>query len=573
MALVAMASSSGSRSTNGMLEETVVADVAALVEKWRPDDDGRRRRCSLFLDGGVAEAGRFMSAAVELHRGMLVLASDVEDARGRGDERLVRAQGVLEDAMRRLQLELEILLSAVRSNAADDGDGDGAAAISGHGLDGDGAVVVGHIRLVAEAMMAAGYGMECVTTFMSHRRAEFAGAVRRLLGYAPSQHARFRKLAWDDVDGKVRSWHTAAGFAFNFAFSGERVLCHRVFAAADAGVADRVFEGIASDHAADLLAVAEAAVARARRAPERLFHVLDVHATLVEILPAIVCVLGDKSEAAVRATAALRNAGEAARGILVSFEEAIQKATSKSSAAATGGAVHPLARYVMNYLVLLADYDDTLARIYQQGRGSTSPHSPSSSSSSSNPIGRLVSVLLRKLDAMAGRHRSPAARSLFMANNTHYVSKKVRGSSKLVGIVGGEGWAVAQSAETRRHVDAFVHAAWRDVLVVGGEGADAAVREAVASQRRWVAVADDEMGDAVRAAAAAAVVPAYRALYRRHGMAAWMTPGDVNAMIGRLFGGPGNAAAGARPVAAGGATPRRHRLRLTSSSQKLAHKQ
>ncbi|EAY76966.1 hypothetical protein OsI_04924 [Oryza sativa Indica Group] len=573
MALVAMASSSGSRSTNGMLEETVVADVAALVEKWRPDDDGRRRRCSLFLDGGVAEAGRFMSAAVELHRGMLVLASDVEDARGRGDERLVRAQGVLEDAMRRLQLELEILLSAVRSNAADDGDGDGAAAISGHGLDGDGAVVVGHIRLVAEAMMAAGYGMECVTTFMSHRRAEFAGAVRRLLGYAPSQHARFRKLAWDDVDGKVRSWHTAAGFAFNFAFSGERVLCHRVFAAADAGVADRVFEGIASDHAADLLAVAEAAVARARRAPERLFHVLDVHATLVEIFPAIVCVLGDKSEAAVRATAALRNAGEAARGILVSFEEAIQKATSKSSAAATGGAVHPLARYVMNYLVLLADYDDTLARIYQQGRGSTSPHSPSSSSSSSNPIGRLVSVLLRKLDAMAGRHRSPAARSLFMANNTHYVSKKVRGSSKLVGIVGGEGWAVAQSAETRRHVDAFVHAAWRDVLVVGGEGADAAVREAVASQRRWVAVADDEMGDAVRAAAAAAVVPAYRALYRRHGMAAWMTPGDVNAMIGRLFGGPRNAAAGARPVAAGGATPRRHRLRLTSSSQKLAHKQ
>lgn len=235
--------------------------------------------------------------------------------------------------------------------------------------------------------------------------------------------------------------------------------------------------------------------------------------------------------------------------------------------------MHPLARYVMNYLVLLADYDDTLARIYQKGRGSTSLHSPSSSSSSSNPIGRLVSVLLRKLDAMAGRHRSPAARSLFMANNTHYVSKKVRGSSKLVGIVGGEGWAVAQSAETRRHVDAFVHAAWRDVLVVGGEGADAAVREAVASQRRWVAVADDEMGDAVRAAAAAAVVPAYRALYRRHGTAAWMTPGDVKAMIGRLFGGPRNAAAGARPVAAGGATPRRHRLRLTSSLEKLAHKQ
>ncbi|KAF0897390.1 hypothetical protein E2562_036779 [Oryza meyeriana var. granulata] len=558
MALVAMASSSSSRSTSSALEESV-ADVAALVDMWSPDDEP----CSLFLDGGGGEAGRFLSAAVELHRAMLLVATDVEDVQERG-ERLVRAQEVLEAAMRRLQLELELLLSAVRSNAVD-------GSISGHDVDDAG--VVGHIRMVAEAMMAAGYGMECVSTFKSHRRAEFAGAVRGLLGYAPSQHAHFHKLTWDDVDGKVQSWHTAAGFAFNFAFSGERMLCHSVFAA-NAAVADKVFTGIANDHAADLLAVAEAAVARARRAPERLFHVLDVHATLVEILPAIVCVLGDKSQAAARATAALRNAGEAARGILVSFEEAIQKATSK--AAPTGGAVHPLARYVMNYLVLLAEYEDTLALIYQQGRAAqasgSATASPDSPSSSLNPIGRLVSVLLRKLDALAGRYKSPSLRSLFMANNTHYVGKKVRGSSKLYGIVGDD-WTEAQTAETRSHVDAFVHAAWRDLLVVGGEGADAAVREAVATQRTWVA-AGDEMADEVRAAAAAAVVPAYRAFYRRHGTAAWMTPGDVKAMIGRLFGGARNAATGARPAAGGGATPRRHRLRLTASaSHKTAHEQ
>uniref|UniRef100_A0A0E0KFH5 Exocyst subunit Exo70 family protein n=1 Tax=Oryza punctata TaxID=4537 RepID=A0A0E0KFH5_ORYPU len=555
MALVAVAGSS--RSTNTALEEKV-AGVAALVDKWRPDDG----QCSLFLHGGRREAGRFLCAAVELHRAMLLVASDVDQKRG--DECLVRAQGVLEAAMRRLQLELELLLSTVRSNAVD-------GAISGHDVVDD-TGVVGHIRIVADAMMAAGYGMECVSTFNSHRRAEFAAAVCRLLGFAPSQHAHFHKLTWEDVDGKVQSWHTAAGFAFNFAFSRERVLCHRVFAA-DAALADKVFAGIASDHAADLLAVAEAAVTRARRAPERLFHVLDVHATLAEILPAIACILGDKSEAAARATAALKNTGDAARGILISFEEAIQKTTSK--AAVTGSAVHPLTRYVMNYLVLLADYEETLARIYQQGEstlpsgsGSASPVSPSSSA---DPIGRLVSVLQRKLDAMAVGYRSSALRSLFMANNTHYVGKKVRGSSKLEGIV-GEDWLEEQMAETRRHVDAFVHSAWRDVLVVGGEGAEAAVKEAVATQRSWLA-ADDEMGDAVREAAAAAVVPAYRALYRRHGTEAWMTPGDVNAMISRQFGGLRNAAAGARPVAASSATPRRDRLRLTSFSDKLAHVQ
>uniref|UniRef100_J3N9X9 Exocyst subunit Exo70 family protein n=1 Tax=Oryza brachyantha TaxID=4533 RepID=J3N9X9_ORYBR len=492
MALVAVGGGGGSssRSVTAVLEESV-ADVGALVENWRVDEDGGDEPFSIFLDGGREEAGRFLYAAVELHGAMTLVASDVEDVQRRG-KCLVRAQEVLEGAMRRLELELELLLAAVRSNAVD------GAIVSGHDVDDAG--VVGYIRMVAEAMMAAGYGMECVSTFKSLRRAEFAGAVRGLLGYAPSQHARFHKLTWDDVDGKVKSWHTAAGYAFNVAFTGERILCHSVFAA-DAAVADKVFEGIASDHAADLLAVAEAAVARARRAPERLFHVLDVHATLAEILPAIVSALGDKSEATARATAALRNAGEAARGILVNFEEAIQKAPSKT--ATTGGAVHPLTSYVMNYLVLLADYDDTLALLYQQGRGtlmitsgSGSNASPDSPSSSSNLIGRLLSVLMRKLDAMAGRYRSLALRSLFMANNTHYVGKKVSGSNKLEGIVGDD-WTEAQTAETRRHVDAFVHAAWRDVLVVGGDGADAAVREAVATQRTWVA-ADDEMADALK---------------------------------------------------------------------------
>uniref|UniRef100_A0A0D9XUU0 Exocyst subunit Exo70 family protein n=1 Tax=Leersia perrieri TaxID=77586 RepID=A0A0D9XUU0_9ORYZ len=523
MALVVVGVSS-SRSTYAAALEESIADVAALVDTWQSDENDP---FSLFLHGGVVEARRFMSSAVELHRAMLLLASNIDDILERG-ERLVRAQKVLESAMARLQLELGILLSAISAHDDDDDD------------------VIDHVRSVAEAMMGAGYGMECVTTFKSHRRAEFAAAVRRLLGYAPSQHATWHRLAWDDVGGMVRTWHTAAGFAFNFAFSGERALCRRVF---DADVADRVFEGIAVDHAADLLAVAESAVARARRrnAPERLFHVLDVHATLAEILPAVVSVLGEKSDAAARATAALRNAGEAARGILVGFEEAIQK--TAAATAAGGGAVHPLTRYVMNYLVLLADYHDTLARIYQQARvsGDASPEY--------SPIGRLLSVLLRKLDAMAGRHRSPAVRSLFMANNTHYVGKKVRGSDKLEGIVVGEDWSTEE--ETRRHVDAFVHVAWRGVLVVGGEGADVAVREVVAAQRGWV-VADDELGDVIRNAAAAAVVPAYRALYRRHGTAAWMTPGDVSAAIGRLFG-------GAR-TAVEGATPRGHRLRLTSSS-------
>ncbi|KAF0929357.1 hypothetical protein E2562_021385 [Oryza meyeriana var. granulata] len=394
--------------------------------------------------------------------------------------------------MRRLELELELLLLAVHDDAIDGG----GIAVAGHDVQGAG--VIHRICVVVEVMMAAGYGMECVSTFKSSR-AEFAGIVHHLLGFSLSQHAHFHKLTWDDVDGKVQSWRTAAGFMFSVALSGERMLCHRVFAA-DKAVVDNVFASITSDHAADLLAVTEAAVARTLRVLERLLHVLDVHATLDEILPAIMCVLGDKSEVATRATAALRNAGEAARATLASFEKAIQKVTSK--AIAPGGSVHPLTGYVMNYLVFLANYDDTLARVNQETHTAGSARALSDSPSSSNAIARLVSVLLRKLDAMTGRYRSPALRSLFMANNTHYVVKKVRGSGKLEGIL-GEDWMETRTAEARGHVDACVRVAWRDVLVGSGEGADSVARGAVGAQRTWVA-ADDKMGDVVRAATAAA---------------------------------------------------------------------
>jgi hypothetical protein len=178
---------------------------------------------------------------------------------------------------------------------------------------------------------------------------------------------------------------------------------------------------IANDQATSLLGIAEAAVARARRAPERLFRVLDVHDALTEVLPALLSVFGDKSEVATRAAVVVTKVSEAARGTLSSFEAAIQKEPSKATTA--GGAVHPLTRYAMDYLVFLADYQEGLALIYEQAdaagaesvsvvaSGNVSPehYSVSTSSSSSSmssssfysysPIHRLVSVLLGKLDA------------------------------------------------------------------------------------------------------------------------------------------------------------------------------
>jgi len=538
------------RTLSSTLVEESVAAAAALVKTWHPDVS-----CSLFLHdatGQAEEAQGFLRSAAELHRAMLFFAADTTNPSSQSGHGLVQAQELLQTAMRRLQLELQFLLDKHDESQQQ------AAVASAAGAS--------SIRAVAEAMMAAGYGKECISTFKSHRRTALATKLQRLLGFSPpaasgcsnSNSSLFHKITWEQIDGKIiPPWIATATVAFTSLFTGEKDLCDTVFAR-DAAVREAVFAAIANDQATSLLGIADAAVARARRTPERLFRVLDVHDSLTEVLPMLLSVFGDNSEVATRAAVVVTKVGEAARGTLSSFEAAIQKEPSKATAA--GGAVHPLTHYVMNYLVFLADYRDGLALIYEQAdaagaesvsvvaSGNVSPehYSVSTSSSSSSfysysPIHRLVSVLLGKLDAKAGCYREVALSYLFLANNTKYVANKVAGSGRLQGVLGEE-WAEAQGAKARAHVDVFVRAAWGKVMSAISsmpqepEVVEAAVLEAVGMQDQWVA-ADEEMGGALRAAATAAAVPKYRMFYRRYGAAVRLTPGDVVTMIAALFGG------------------------------------
>ncbi|KAM0882577.1 hypothetical protein ACQ4PT_032192 [Festuca glaucescens] len=545
-----------------VVDDTVAA-AAVLLDKWHPEDSSSGR--SLFLDSTIPdEADAFLRAAKDLHRAMLFYASGLtsKDLHG-GGHGLIHAQELLDTAMRRLELELQILLSSlpdvIQFNQYDnDNDDDDYYVEDDQSL----TETCGHLRAVAEAMLAAGYGKECVAVFKEHRRASVAAALQRLHGFSPSQQlSTISKLAWEQIDARMQSWLAGARPAFASVFAGERDLCDRVFAGEHASVGDAVFSAVVEDQAMSILAFAEAAVAKAKRAPERLFRMLDVHDALTEtIIPAIVAAFEEKSELMFRAAElAVAKVGDTVRGMVAGFEAAIEKEPAKATAPC--GAVHPLTRYVMNYLVVLADYENALANIYSAeqytdttdigfGSGtagsSSSDHSMASTSSFSssstqrtlslwsNPIGWLVSVLMRKLDAKAGNYREAALSYLFLANNTHYVAKKVGGGTKLEAVLGEE-WAKEQRAKARGYVDVYVRSAWGSKVLRGG-AVDKAVIEAVAMQETWVA-ADEEMGEVLRAVARAAVVPTYRMFYRRQGAAARLTPGDVIGMIDRLFGG------------------------------------
>jgi hypothetical protein len=252
------------RTLSSTLVEESVADAAALVQKWHPDVS-----CSLFLhDAAVQaeEAQGFLRAAAELHRAMLFFAADTTNPSSQSGHGLVQAQALLQTAMRRLQRELQFLL-----DKHDESQQQAAGASSSRSI----------LRAVANAMMAAGYGKECISTFKSHRRTALATKLQRLLGFSPpgpaasgssssnSSSSLFHKLitswAWEQIDGKIiPSWIATATVAFTSLFTGEKDLCDTVFAR-DAAVREAVFAAIAKDQATSLLGIAEAAVARASR--------------------------------------------------------------------------------------------------------------------------------------------------------------------------------------------------------------------------------------------------------------------------------------------------------------------
>lgn len=143
--------------------------------------------------------------------------------------------------------------------------------------------------------------------------------------------------------------------------------------------------------------------------------------------------------------------GNSARGILREFENAIEEENSKSPV--PGGTIHPLTRYVMNYLIFLSDYKETLTNITANDPTDISKGLPNSvmdlfgqldghgdqlgspASALSVRLGWIITSLQCKLDAKSNLYQDVSLSSLFLTNNLHYIVKKVKGS-ELIALLG-----------------------------------------------------------------------------------------------------------------------------------------
>lgn len=388
------------------------------------------------------------------------------------------------------------------------------------------------LKTIADCMISAGYTKECVKIYKLIRKSVVDEAMYNL-GIEKLTYSAIHKMDWESLEVKIKQWLHAVKSSVKTLFYGERILCDNVFSASDS-IRESLFTEICKESALNLFTFPEN-VAKGKKSPEKMFRILDLYESISELWPEIESIFGFESTVDVRSQAvnSLIRLGDAVRTMLTDFEMAIQKDISKTPI--PGGGVHPLTRYVMNYLTFLADYSNSLADIIADWPLPVHTPMPENyfgggdeelSSPVSVRFAWLILVLLCKLDGRAELYRDVPLSYLFLANNLQYIVSKVRGSNLRFLI--GEDWITKHDAKVRQYAANYERVGWSKVFaslpedptsVVMVEQAkngfrrfNIAFEETYKKQSSWI-VPDPKLRNEMKLSLARKIVTVYREFY------------------------------------------------------------
>ncbi|GAB2274302.1 hypothetical protein Dimus_009068 [Dionaea muscipula] len=606
------------------MEETIAA-VGTIISKWDlyEDSGGGGGVGPPFINKHRKEAEEFIAAVQDLHTAMEYLVS----TKSPSTMLLVQGQHLLQAAMNKLQKEFFSVLKnnmhylrpgTLISNTLLSRTTDSLAISSSNclstmslsvspSLESSGEAglsiqAMNDLKMISDCMISSGYGEECVSVYKITRKSVVDEDLYHLgisRSGSSSSSSSSRRMNWEAIELEIKRWLNAVGLAVKTTFNGERILCEHVFSAAPA-IQESCFSEITRDGARALFDFPNEIAGDKnlwKKSPERIFRVLDLYEAIVSLRLDLELIFSFDSTSSIRlqAESSLQLLGGAVKLMIKGFESAIHMDSSKTPV--PGGGLHPLVRYVMNFLVFLSDYDDVMSGILAdwplhpqsslpESYFEPPPESGSNDGISTNVCERfawLILVLLCKIEGKAERYRDFGLKYLFMANNLQYVVGKVR-SSNLQHLLGG-GWLSAHEEKVSHYVADYESLEWSKVTsALNGYDPTAEISMEQAKQlferfnnafdevrRRenvWV-VADRELREEIRALVARNVVPAYRNMYEKcrgalgrvadgAGVesAVRLAPEDVEKHLLELLSGAGGSGAGsASPLSSDHSSP------------------
>ncbi|KAG6606668.1 Exocyst complex component EXO70A1, partial [Cucurbita argyrosperma subsp. sororia] len=400
------------------------------------------------------------------------------------------------------------------------------------------------LRSIAERMIAAGYLRECIQVYGSVRKSTFDSSFKRL-GIEKLSIGDIQRLDWNELVTKIRRWIRAAKISVRTLFSSEKRLCQHIFYGIGTGIEDACFMETVKGPVTQLFNFAEA-ISISRRSPEKLFKILDLHDALTDLIPDIDVIFESKSAEYIRIQAAeiLSRLGEAVRGTLSEFENAVLREPSLHPV--LGGTVHPLTRYVMNYVSLISEYQVALEELIVS-KPSTGSRNSADMDEFSEVEGKTplalhliwsIVILQLNLEGKSRQYKDPSLAHFFIMNNVHYIVEKIRGSPELRDMI-GEVYLKRMTGKYRQAATNYERTTWVNVvyclrnegLNAGGSLSSApsksAIRERMKSfnamfeevhrtQSAWL-IPDPLLKEELRISITEKLIPAYRSFLGLHG--------------------------------------------------------
>ncbi|KAI4349253.1 hypothetical protein L6164_009865 [Bauhinia variegata] len=557
----------------------------ALVLKWNPEASAFAKVTSLFYEDRH-EAMHYIKCVNQLQKAMDFLLSDNSSS-----QKLVLAHKLMQMAMKRLQKEFYQILSMNRAHldpesmstrssrtsirsSISDFDDDATAAEDDVPNAGDSiseveqvsSIAMADLRSIAECMISAGYGKECIGVYKVIRKSIIDEGIYRL-NVEKVSSSKINKMDWQVLELKTKTWLEAVKISVRTLFTGEKILCDHVFRAFES-IRESCFAEISREGAGLLFGFPELVARTKKSPPEKMFRVLDMYTALGDLWPEIESIFSSESTSAIRSQAfeSMVRITESVRTFLSKFESTIQKHSSKSPAS---GGVHSLTTHAMDYLANLADYNNILSEIFAdwpppswRSMPESVLYSPDSNDLSvpalTARIAWLILVLICKLDGKAKHHKDVSLAYLFLANNLHHVVFKVHTSNLLY--VLGEDWLAKHESKLAKFVGNYEKLMWGEVISSLPENPRTVISPAEAKEifsnfnfkfeqayrkQRPFIITDMKLREQIKASIHRKVVPTYRQFYDTHRitvgsareMAAHVvfTPRDIEGYLSDLF--------------------------------------
>ncbi|KAF7806263.1 Exocyst complex component EXO70E2 [Senna tora] len=455
---------------------------------------------SMIWDSGLRESSEYLNAVREIETVTRSLQSLCVSENWKQKELLHRAEGVLQIAMSRLEEELvhillqhtqffepefmsfhsdrvdmvfdESFVSAEDEAIEEASRRNGDCSQSEFGIiDLVHADVIPDLKDIANVMFASKYHQEFCLAFITSRRHALQEYLV-ILGMKTLSIENVLKMEWDCLNSKMKKWMWAMKIIIKVYLASEKRLCKQILGHLGL-VYQSCFTEISKGFVMPLLNFGEA-IAMGTHGPERLFRLLDMYEVLENLAVDVDILFFDESSCFLRHEfhKLVRSIGNTVRSTFLAFENAI--ATYRSAKGFPGGGIHPLTRYVMNYIKTLTEYRDTLCLLLADESLVSVPHSTEHGTSDLTfypmacQLRSITTTLESNLRNKSKLYRDVALQHIFMMNNLHYIVQKVK-SSELSQFFGDE-WLRQHTGKFQHEARSYERVTWSSVLSMISEG-------------------------------------------------------------------------------------------------------